>query len=138
MQWSDINRAPSVKTLRQFGGLGLLVFGCLACWQGLRLGHGRAAAILAALAFVFGALGLVRPQSLKWVYVAWMVAAFPIGWAVSRLMLAILYFGVFTPIAVIFRVIGRDELHRRRRPQHDSCWVPKAMAADPRSYFRQA
>jgi len=67
-----------------------------------------------------------------------MVAAFPIGWVVSRLILSTLFFGIFTPVAFVFRLVGRDALQRYRRPQQDSCWIPKATATDPRSYFRQS
>jgi len=138
MQWSDINRAPSSRTLRRFSGLGLLIFGGLACWHYFRLGHDTSAVVFAALAVALGPLGLAFPQALKWVYVGWMVAAFPIGWVVSRLILSTLFFGIFTPVAFVFRLVGRDALQRYRRPQQDSCWIPKATATDPRSYFRQS
>ena len=36
-----------------------------------------------------------------------MIVAFPIGWAVSHIMLAALFYGLFTPVALVFRTIGR-------------------------------
>ena len=45
-----------------------------------------------------------------------MVLAFPIGWTVSQVMLAMMFFGLFTPIGLVFRLIGRDPLHRARPP----------------------
>ena len=39
-----------------------------------------------------------------------MVLAFPIGWTVSQVMLALMFFGLFTPIGLVFRLIGRDPL----------------------------
>jgi len=48
-----------------------------------------------------------------------------------------MFYGVFTPVALVFRLIGRDALSRRRRPDLDSYWQPKPPAAGPRSYFKQ-
>jgi hypothetical protein len=74
---------------------------------------------------------LVRP-----IYVGWMIAAFPIGWTVSRVALALTFFGVVTPMGWIFRITGRDALMLRRRAV-TSYWSPKTKAADAREYFRQ-
>jgi hypothetical protein len=66
-----------------------------------------------------------------------MVLAFPIGWTVSRLVLAAVFYGLFTPIGLVFRLMGRDPL--ARRPPHDvvSYWTEKPDRADVRRYFRQ-
>ena len=63
--------------------------------------------------------------------------AFPIGWTVSLIMLAILYYGLFTPIGLVFRLIGRDALQRSRRPGLETYWTPKPTTTDPRRYFKQ-
>jgi hypothetical protein len=66
-----------------------------------------------------------------------MVAAFPIGWVVSHLILALIFYGLFTPLAALFRLTGRDTLHRRPQPELDSYFVPKSTPADAASYLRQ-
>ena len=66
-----------------------------------------------------------------------MVLAFPIGWTVSLLLLALVYYAVFTPIAVVFRLIGRDALVLRRQPDAASYWREHEAPADVRRYFRQ-
>ena len=71
------------------------------------------------------------------IYVGWMIAAFPIGWTVSQVTLLILYFGLFAPIGLVFRLMGRDALERRRRPGIESYWTPKPAPANVRSYFKQ-
>ena len=63
--------------------------------------------------------------------------AFPIGWAVSHLILALLFYGLFTPLAALLRLIGRDALHRKPRHGADSYYVPKTTPVDPGSYLRQ-
>ena len=68
-----------------------------------------------ALALTVGLAGLTRPEWMRSIYVGWMVLAFPIGWTVSQVMLALMFFGLFTPIGLVFRLIGRDPLQRARR-----------------------
>ncbi len=137
MQWSDIQFHPSGRTLRQFAGLWLACFGGLAAWEGLARGHTTAGAILAVLALTVGPLGLAWPRLVQPVYVAWIVLAFPIGWTVSQLALAVMFYGLFTPLGLVFRLLGRDPLQRTCRPGLATYWAPKAMASDPRRYFKQ-
>jgi hypothetical protein len=137
MRWSDIPFDPSRATLRQFAGLWLAFFGGLALWQGLVRGQTGLATLLAVLALTIGPLGLIRPGWIRPIYVGWMVLAFPIGWTVSQVMLALMFYGLFTPIGLLFRLLGRDALHRTRRPEVESYWTPKPAPAGPKSYFRQ-
>ena len=71
------------------------------------------------------------------VFVGWMVLVYPVGWLASHLLLACVYYGLFTPLGLFFRVIGRDVLGRRFRRDQDSYWAVKPGAEDVRSYFRQ-
>jgi hypothetical protein len=137
MHWSDIQFDPSRTTLRQFAGLWLVFFGGLALWQALVRGQTRLAAILAILAVTIGVLGLTRPQWVRLIYVGWMVLAFPIGWTISQIMLAVMFVGLFAPIGLVFRVLGRDPLHRARRPDRESFWEPKPESVDLGRYFKQ-
>jgi len=137
MQWSDIPFVPSSRTLRQFAGLWIAVFGGYAAWQGLVRGHEGVGWVLAALAGTVGPLGLVWPQLIRPIYVGWMVLAFPIGWTVSKVMLALLYYAIFTPVALVFRLIGRDALALRPLRGTESYWTKKPSAPNVRSYFRQ-
>jgi len=137
MRWSDIQFDPTTTTLRQFAGLWLVFFGGLGLWEALARGHSSLSTGLIVAAAVIGLPGLVRPALLRPIFVAWMVLAFPIGWTVSLIMLAILYYGLFTPIGLVFRLIGRDALLRTRRPGLESYWTPKPTPTDPRRYFKQ-
>ncbi len=137
MRWSDIQFDPPRKTLRQFAGLWLVIFGGMALWQGLVRERAGLASILAVLALTIGPLGLARPDWMRRIYVGWMILAFPIGWTVSQVMLAVIFFGLFTPIGFLFRLLGRDPLHRTRRPELESYWVPKPTPTDLRRYFKQ-
>ena len=136
MQWSEVVAPPSSRKLRQFAGLWLVFFAGLGLWR-LTRGHaGIDGPGLMVLGVVVGTLGLVRPGAIRLIYTGWMIAAFPLGWTVSRVMLAGLFYLVFTPVAAVFRLMSRDAL-RLRRPQTMSTYWTEHRMADVQEYFRQ-
>lgn len=137
MQWSDVSWRPDRSTLRQFAGLWLVFFGGMAFWQAWARGRPALGAALGGLALLVGVAGLVRPEWVRLVYVGWMVLAFPIGWTVSQIMLLVMFFGLFAPIGLVFRLAGRDPLQRGPSARRASYWAPKPAPADLKSYFRQ-
>ena len=136
MQWSDVSFRPAPRILRQFAGLWLVFFLALAAWQGFRLQRWEWAAVLALLAVMVGLAGLLRPSLVRPIYVGWMVLAFPIGWTVSHLLLATLFYGVVTPIGICIRLAGRDPLARRWEPERDSYWELRQQPPSS-AYYRQ-
>src|SRR5437773_822447 len=129
MQWSDIPFRPSSRTLRQFAALWLAFFGSAAAWQALVRDNGTAAVVLGALAVTVGPIGLAWPRLVRPVFVGWMVLAFPVGWLVSRVVLAVVFYGLFTPVGLLLRALGRDVLALRRRADRVSYWEPKPAPA---------
>lgn len=136
MVWSDIPRNPAPKTLRQFAGACLLFFGILAARE-YHKGYHIAGEVIAAVALVVGIAGLIKPSLVRWIFVGWMMLAFPVGWLVSQVMLGLMFYVVLTPVAFLFRLRGRDLLLRKRQPNRTSYWVPARKSRDVRSYFRQ-
>jgi hypothetical protein len=137
MRWSDIRFDPPARTLRQFAGLWLVVFLGLACWQGLVKENSGSGLLLAGLALAVGPLGLIKPQFIRPIFVGALIASFPIGWVVSRVLLAVLFYGLFTPLGLCFRLLGRDPLQLRRPRGKETYFLPKGLATDPGSYFNQ-
>ena len=137
MNWTDIDFHPTDRVLRQFAGAWLLVLGAIGASQWLLRGNARAGLALVVAGLVIGIAGLLRPMAVRWIFVAATVAAFPIGWVVSQVMLLVLFIGVITPIALLFKLQGRDRLARKRTIGQQSYWKPKAPARDVRRYLRQ-
>ncbi len=143
MTISDIDWHPSDKKLREFawiwlagfGLVGLIVAWRTGAWTG-RSGWEWPLGIWTAAVLV-GLPGTVRPRSVAVVYRVWMALAFPIGWLVSRLVLAFTYFVLFTPLALWFRLTGRDALQRAWKSDQESYWIPLGKAPDPKQYYRQ-
>ncbi|MEO6811640.1 MAG: SxtJ family membrane protein, partial [Isosphaeraceae bacterium] len=132
MRWSDIPFSPPIRMLRQFAALWMVFFGGIAAWQGLVRGRVEIALALGTLAIAVGGLGLIWPKSVRPIFVGWMVLAFPIGWTVSLLVLALVFYGLFLPIGLVMRLSGRDALWLRPQPGRSTYWTAKPMPTDVR------
>jgi hypothetical protein len=137
MKWGDIPTDPTRKMLRQFAAAWLVFLLAAGAHQGLARGHRQLGLVMVLLAVVVGVLGLVRPSAVRWLFIGLMVLAYPIGWVVTHVMLAVMFYGVITPVALLFRLMGRDPLHRKPDAEKASYWINKETPEDPRTYFRQ-
>ena len=136
----EINRNPSRKELTVF----VLLLGAFLAFVGLlvhRAGHGGVARGLWVLAPLAALAGLWAsrhaPAVVRWVYLIWMHAVLPIGWSVSMLLLAICYYLVLTPTALVLRLLGRRPLAIGYDPAASSYWVEREKPSGVRRYFRQ-
>ena len=138
MKWLDVELSPAPKKLRQFSAAFMVFFLVVAVWNGVAQGHVRSGAIWATVAIAMGLTGLLKPAAIAPIFIGWMIVTFPIRWTVSKVVLALLFYLVFTPLALLFRVIGRDALNRHSQPDTNSYWTNKQMPADVRRYFEQS
>lgn len=137
MRWSDATARPSDRKLREFAGTAVIILAVLTVWRLLTPGGLALAACYATAAVVVGAVGVAKPRWLTPVFMLWMIVAFPIAWAVSHLLLAVIYFGLITPLGLVFRVVGRDVLDVARPGRQDSHWREKPAADKPERYLQQ-
>lgn len=77
------------------------------------------------------------PASARRIYVGWMLAAQPIGWTISHIVLALVFYVVITPIGLVMRALGRDPMQRRFDRQATTYWQPRRPVTDVKQYFRQ-
>jgi hypothetical protein len=138
MNWKDIPRNPDNRTLRQFAAAWLVFFLFLAGWHGLHRGRTEWGVALAALAVSMGLAGLAWPPLVRRIFLGWMLLAVPIGWLVSQVVLLLLFYVMFTPLALFLRLRGRDVLRLKPPgPDKPTFWQPKSTPADLRRYLRQ-
>lgn len=127
------------RQLRQFAWA-LVVFVsivlALRWWRGHAIGP--ASIVLALAGWSLGLLGAVAPRRIEWLFVGATTLTRPIGRVVSECMLAVMYFGVITPVALLSRLVGRDPLQRRIDRRAATYWTPRKPAADPSRYFRES
>ncbi|HEX7880400.1 MAG TPA: SxtJ family membrane protein [Candidatus Eisenbacteria bacterium] len=143
----DLNLKPDRKHLRDFGWVALVVFGLLGAvvtWKhaivGIHLSEPATrttAMVLWGLGALSGLLSMVRPEWNRFLYIGLMLAAFPIGFVVSHVIIAIIFFVIITPVGLVFRLMGRDALSRRFDRNAPSYWVDKKPVESVERYFRQ-
>jgi hypothetical protein len=131
----EINWKPTDRQLRQFGCICLVALPLVAWLWG---GGPRLIVGLAVAGGLLAAAGWAWPQVLRPVFLALSLMATPIGLLLGELAMLLIYFGVFLPIGLVFRVIGRDALGRRFEPEASSYWQPKKQPRDVASYYRQS
>jgi hypothetical protein len=132
-----VNWNPSRSFLRQFGcagGLLLLGWG-LALY--FRRGWSAGEGVLAAAAFGLLLGSAICPRALLYPYLGLTLATAPVGWVVGQAFLALMFYGVFTPLALVFRLMGRDALRLRLDPRATTYWTARPAPRDPRQYLRQ-
>jgi hypothetical protein len=71
------------------------------------------------------------------VWIGMMMGLSPIGWVMSHLILAIIYYLVLTPVGLVLRALGRDPLHRRFEPEAKTYWIDRGEEPAVERYFRQ-
>jgi hypothetical protein len=133
----SIDRYPEPRLLRSFGVLLAMfvpLFGAVVWWRTGRIE--TATTVWVAGGILTGVYWAVPPVR-RWIYVGWMYAAFPIGWTVSHVLMAFIYYVVITPIGLIIRATGRDPLLRRFDRSASTYWVHHPPPGDITRYFRQ-
>jgi hypothetical protein len=128
--------SPSRRELRTFAAICLPGFGLVGFVLGQAAGLAHAAYAAWGLALLVPPLGFAFPRAVRPLYVAMLALALPIGWLLSEILVRAIYYGVLTPIALVFRLAGRDAL-QRKRPQVDSYWRTYESPREVSDAFRQ-
>ena len=135
MKLIDINWRPTDRQLRQFGLIciaGLPVLGWVFSSH-----HPTITAAAAVAGAVCGLLGWLKPQLLKPLFIGLTVVTFPIGLLVSELIVGLMFVFLFTPVALAFKLMGRDALQRRFDRQRKTYWEPHPASVPAHRYFQQ-
>lgn len=134
----ELNLRPSNRELRWFAGLWFPVFWAIV--GGLVWYRADAPGVAVAMwlaAAAVAAVGLIWPSAVRPIYVGWLIAAYPIGWTVSNLLLLGIYWLVLAPIGLVMRLAGRDPLTRRFDRQAKTYWSTRRPTDDKERYLRQ-
>lgn len=135
MKLIEINWQPTNRQLRQFGVICLIALPTVAWLWG---GGTTIVMALALTGLVLAVVGLAAPVMLKPVFLALTILATPIGMLIGELAMLIIYFGIFLPLGLIFRITRRDALQLRLDRSKETYWQAKKQPVDVASYYRQS
>ena len=114
---------PKLPGNRTFGLFFSAVFG-LAGLYAFHLSAAPYARAAFAVAALLLCVALIRAKWLLPLNRLWLRFGLLLGRIVSPIVLGAIFFGLFTPLALLMRVFGRDELRLKLRPDR-SLWQPR-------------
>ena len=131
----EIKEIQSSKTdLKKFGWTLGVVFGLLSAYF---LWRGKSFALyVLALAAILLLFGFIAPTLLKPVQKVWMTLALLMGWLMTRVILAVVFYAVVTPIGLLLRLSGKDFMNRHFPGKEESYWLDHAKR-EKADYERQ-
>lgn len=111
---------PSPKQLRSFSLITFLGFLLIAI-LGWRKQSATLVFTMVALLTLLLAAQAYRPLLLT-LYRSWMALSQILGWFTSRIILTIIFYGLFTPIGLLLRMINKPLLDLRFPDKRSSFW----------------
>lgn len=120
---------------RKFGFFFTFVFFIVGSYLFLQ-SHKLLASLAILVSVGFLSATLVKPDALFRLNQIWMKFGLLLGKIVSPIVLGILFFALFTPIAMLMRVFKRDELRLVMKPE-SSYWKVRSSAKDAFSFKQQ-
>ncbi len=138
MRLIKINHDPSGRQLAVFGVVWMLFFVLIGALLQGRGAQQPVVLIVWAMAVAVPAIGWISTGFLRIVYLTMTYLAFPIGFVVSHLLLATIYYAVLTPIGLMMRMFRYDPMNRSFDAKADSYWIARDTDRDVKQYFRQA
>ena len=107
----------------------------IALWNVYR-GRMTQVAVFAGVAGALVLIGLFVPVAARAFHRFWMGLAAILGYVNSRILLSLLYYGLFTPVGVVRRLIGRDPMKRRGSAQ-SSYWITRPYTRQTKNQFER-
>ena len=131
MRFSEIE----LPTNRKFGFFFTVVFAVAASYF-YYSANVTWAYVFTATALIFLFITLIKSDVLLPLNKLWMRFGLLLGMIVSPIVIGIIFFGLFTPIAMLMRLSGRDEL-RLKSTQKASYWISRGEAIKAESFKHQ-
>jgi hypothetical protein len=124
MSSTETTATSRVGEYRTFGfALGVILGLLAAVW--VWRGHHRLAAAAGTLGGVAVVLAAVAPSALRGVHRLFLRVGHVLGWVNTHLILILIYYLLFTPVALVLRLLGKKPLALGYDPATKSYWVPR-------------
>ena len=133
------NHEQTLPSERSFGLLFGAVFVLLAAYGWFFKSWSSVVELsLLGLALAFVLLGFVAPKILSPLNWLWFQLGQLLGKIVSPIVLGAIFFLLLTPVSLVTRLFGRDELRIKRKASQTSYWLDRAPPGPaPESFKNQ-
>ena len=84
---------------------------------------------------IFLLLTLLVPRSLYYINLGWYKLSKLLSIIISPVFLGIIFFIIITPLSILFKIIGRDELHLKNK-KISSYWIKRDNPKMEEDFFR--
>jgi hypothetical protein len=133
----EVKREFSAWERWLFGPLFALFVGIICLIMMRRFGWYLPAWTLVAAATCLIAIYYLIPSWQTAIYRGWLLSVAPIGFIISHVLLALVFYLLITPIGWLMKAVGYDPMSRTFDASAASYWVARRPSSDSRSYFRQ-
>ena len=137
MSLIKLNINPPLAQLKSFGRVWTPLFAIIIGFNVMLNGYFEAAVTIEVVAIVIVLVGWLRPEMLKFPFVAAMVVTYPIGIVAGWLLLRTIYYGCLCPIGLMLKVFKKDLLQQRWDLAAESYWTERREVVGTQQYFRQ-
>ena len=111
---------PSRKDIVTFEFIWAFIFFLIALYPVIYSAEIRIWSLIISTFFIL--IALISPLLLSSFYIYWVKFGEFIGGIISKVILFILFFGIFTPVALILKLMGKDLLNKQLNTNILSYW----------------
>ena len=138
----DTDWNPDARKLRHFAWIcpiGFPILAFIATKLATAFGQSLPAQLslyAVGIGLAVGLLGTILPRAVLPIYLGLVILTLPIGLAVGFLALPLIYYGLFTPVAILLKLLGKDPMDRKPH-ERQTCWVKRKPAPPAANYYKQ-
>ncbi|MBN8540333.1 MAG: hypothetical protein J0L82_08105 [Deltaproteobacteria bacterium] len=135
--------APQLGSDRSFGFVFATIFLAIGIYQIVagQIAHGKIqisnySGILLFLAFLLFAISILSPNILRVPNLLWFKLGLKLHIIFSFAVMALLFFGLFLPIGVVLKILGKTPIPQTENAERETYWVrresnPQIKKQDP-------
>ena len=142
--FKEINWRPAAADLRKFAWSLVIGFPCIARFFFLAKWISAGVLPIPRFFFLLGGIGaavgivcLLVPFIARPLYYIWYALAACVGIIMANLLFSLLFYGLFAPMGLFMRLLGRDALSLKFKRGTASYWRTAPPTAPAAQYFRQ-
>lgn len=121
-----------VKDLKVFSFIWAFIFLVIGVYPLINSENPIVFCLVVSLFFLI--VGLVKPTLLTGFYKVWVKFGEFIGGIISKIIILTLFYGMFTPIAIVLKILGKDLLNKKLDKESKSYWLIREKQPESMKY----